>query len=228
MILESHCLPAAPLPTQVTSIALRCHYAAGRDPVPDLLLPLLLVHPSLQGEGGREGDVHHGYRAQVHEVDPSGAYPDPHLRRDHRRDGRARLVRREAGSARERIDRSRDRAAVGLDLRPSRPGQRLDTADDITKINELHVSTDTLYHYKLEANDVLHNFSVPVFRLKQDAIPGRVITGWFEPTMTGEFDIQCAEICGIGHGLMPARIISRARAARGLGQENSPLAAGGR
>jgi cytochrome c oxidase subunit 2 len=33
-----------------------------------------------------------------------------------------------------------------------------------------------------------------------------VITGWFEPTMTGEFDIQCAEICGIGHGLMPARI----------------------
>jgi cytochrome c oxidase subunit 2 len=80
------------------------------------------------------------------------------------------------------------------------------TADDITTINELHVSVDTLYHYKLEALDVLHNFSVPVFRLKQDAIPGRVITGWFEPTLTGEFDIQCAEICVIGHGLMPARI----------------------
>lgn len=80
------------------------------------------------------------------------------------------------------------------------------TADDITKVNELHVSTDTLYHYKLESKDVLHNFSVPVFRLKQDAIPGRVITGWFEPTKTGEHDIQCAEICGVGHGLMPARI----------------------
>ena len=80
------------------------------------------------------------------------------------------------------------------------------TADDITTVNELHVSTDTLYHFKLESLDVLHNFSVPVFRLKQDAIPGRVITGWFEPTVTGEFDIQCAEICGIGHGLMPARI----------------------
>lgn len=82
----------------------------------------------------------------------------------------------------------------------------LGTADDITTVNELHVSTDTLYHYKLESLDVLHNFSVPVFRLKQDAIPGRVITGWFEPTVAGEFDIQCAEICGIGHGLMPARI----------------------
>jgi len=82
----------------------------------------------------------------------------------------------------------------------------LGTADDITTVNELHVAKDTLYHFKLESLDVLHNFSVPVFRLKQDAIPGRVITGWFEPTVTGEHDIQCAEICGIGHGLMPARI----------------------
>jgi cytochrome c oxidase subunit 2 len=42
--------------------------------------------------------------------------------------------------------------------------------------------------------------------LKQDAIPGRVITGWFRAKKTGVHDIQCAEICGIGHGLMPARI----------------------
>jgi cytochrome c oxidase subunit 2 len=53
---------------------------------------------------------------------------------------------------------------------------------------------------------VVHSFSVPVFRLKQDAIPGRAITGWFRPTVTGEFDVQCAEICGIGHGVMAARI----------------------
>jgi cytochrome c oxidase subunit 2 len=53
---------------------------------------------------------------------------------------------------------------------------------------------------------VVHSFSVPVFRLKQDAVPGRTITGWFRPTQTGEFDIQCAEICGIGHGVMGARI----------------------
>ena len=86
------------------------------------------------------------------------------------------------------------------------PDGELDTADDITKVNELHVKVGTLYHYKLEAKDVLHNFSVPVFRLKQDAIPGRLITGWFEPTQTGEWDIQCAEICGIGHGLMGGRI----------------------
>jgi len=83
---------------------------------------------------------------------------------------------------------------------------RLGTADDIKEINELHIEVDKLYHYKLSATDVIHSFSVPVFRLKQDAIPGRVITGWWEATGTGEYAIQCTEICGVGHGLMGARI----------------------
>jgi len=86
------------------------------------------------------------------------------------------------------------------------PDGKLDTPDDIAKVNELHVQVDKLYHFQLESKDVIHSFSVPVFRLKQDVIPGRVITGWFTPTMTGTYDIQCTEICGIGHALMPARI----------------------
>jgi cytochrome c oxidase subunit 2 len=84
---------------------------------------------------------------------------------------------------------------------------KLDTPDDIAKLNELHVQVDRLHHFQLESKDVLHSFSVPVFRLKQDVIPGRVITGWFTPTKTGSYDIQCTEICGIGHALMPARIV---------------------
>ena len=52
----------------------------------------------------------------------------------------------------------------------------------------------------------MHSFSVPVFRLKQDAVPGRVITGHFKPILTGEWDIQCAEMCGVAHGIMGARI----------------------
>lgn len=87
------------------------------------------------------------------------------------------------------------------------PDQKLGTADDIATVDELHVKVGTLYHFQLEARDVLHSFSVPVFRLKQDAVPGRVITGWFEATKTGTYDIQCAEICGIGHGIMGARIV---------------------
>jgi len=86
------------------------------------------------------------------------------------------------------------------------PDNELDTDDDIFTIDELYVEVEKTYHFKLEARDVIHSFSVPVFRLKQDALPGRSITGWFKPTLTGEFDVQCAEICGIGHGMMAARI----------------------
>ena len=86
------------------------------------------------------------------------------------------------------------------------PDGLLDTPDDITTVDELHVAVDQTYHFRLTAKDVLHSFSVPVFRLKQDAIPGREIMGWFKATETGEYDIQCAEICGIGHGIMGARI----------------------
>lgn len=87
------------------------------------------------------------------------------------------------------------------------PDGLLDTEDDIRTANELHIIANTMYHYQLESRDVLHNFSVPVFRLRQDGIPGRRITGWFEATKTGEYDIQCAEMCGIGHGIMAARLI---------------------
>ncbi|MBI4815995.1 MAG: cytochrome C oxidase subunit II [Deltaproteobacteria bacterium] len=84
---------------------------------------------------------------------------------------------------------------------------KLDTPDDIKTADELHVELGKNVHFLLTATDVLHSFSVPAFRLKQDAIPGRVITGWFNATKTGTFDIQCAEICGIGHGIMAARIV---------------------
>ncbi|MEW5852073.1 MAG: cytochrome c oxidase subunit II [Myxococcota bacterium] len=87
------------------------------------------------------------------------------------------------------------------------PDGQLDTPDDITTNDELHVKVNAVYHFKLESRDVLHSFSVPAFRLKQDAVPGRTITGWFEPTRVGAYDVQCAEICGIGHGIMAARLM---------------------
>ncbi len=83
----------------------------------------------------------------------------------------------------------------------------LGTDDDIKTVDELHVENNKVYHFELEARDVMHSFSVPVWRLKQDAVPGRVIKGWFQPTVPGEFDLQCAEMCGIGHGIMGARVM---------------------
>jgi cytochrome c oxidase subunit 2 len=84
--------------------------------------------------------------------------------------------------------------------------RQLDTPDDFYTTDSLFVEVDKNYHFQLRSRDVIHDFSVPVFRLKQDAIPGRTITGWFNATKPGVYDIQCAEICGIGHGMMAARI----------------------
>lgn len=87
------------------------------------------------------------------------------------------------------------------------PDGQFDTADDIKTADELHVVVNKAHSFRLESRDVLHSFSVPIFRLKQDVIPGREITGWFEPTVTGTYTIQCTEMCGIGHGIMGARIL---------------------
>ena len=82
----------------------------------------------------------------------------------------------------------------------------LDTEDDVATVDDLRLKVNTTYHYELTSRDVLHCFSVPLFRLKQDSVPGREIKGWFRPTLTGEYDVQCAEMCGIGHGVMAARV----------------------
>ena len=74
-------------------------------------------------------------------------------------------------------------------------------------------------------SDVLHSFSIPVFRLKQDAIPGRTYTGWVKPTMPGTYDITCAEICGMGHGVMGAKLVVEGPEAHAAWiAQNSPVA----
>jgi cytochrome c oxidase subunit II len=51
----------------------------------------------------------------------------------------------------------------------------------------------------LRAHDVIHSFFVPAMRFKQDAVPGLAIHMHFTPTQTGDFEIACAELCGLGH-----------------------------
>ena len=82
----------------------------------------------------------------------------------------------------------------------------LDTADDVSTFNELHVPVDRTIVFELTARDVLHSLWVPAFRLKQDAVPGRTIRGWFRATREGEYPVVCAEICGIAHTLMAGKL----------------------
>jgi cytochrome c oxidase subunit 2 len=85
------------------------------------------------------------------------------------------------------------------------------TDDDIRSTDELTVEEGRVVRFDLKSTDVLHDFSVPVLRLKQDALPGRVIKGWFKAIKTGTYDIQCAEMCGIGHGIMGAKIFIQSK-----------------
>lgn len=83
----------------------------------------------------------------------------------------------------------------------------LGTDDDFTKRNELHIPVDQPVIVNLRAEDVIHSFFLPEFRVKQDALPGKNIPVWFEATETGEFALACAELCGIGHYRMGGRVI---------------------
>lgn len=82
----------------------------------------------------------------------------------------------------------------------------LRTNDDIVS-KELHVPVDEVVRFELEAADVLHAFWVPELRLKQDAVPGRSIPGWFDTNKVGTYEIACAEICGKGHTDMKSLLV---------------------
>jgi len=77
---------------------------------------------------------------------------------------------------------------------------------DVTA-GELHVPVNQDVELNISANDVIHAFWVPEFRLKQDAIPGRQGHLRFTPSATGEYSVICAELCGPYHGAMKTRVI---------------------
>ncbi|MFQ5881882.1 MAG: cytochrome c oxidase subunit II [Candidatus Methylomirabilales bacterium] len=87
------------------------------------------------------------------------------------------------------------------------PDGQFGTADDLQMDNELHVPVNRVVHVFLTSKDVIHSFFLPNLRLKQDAVPGRVIKAWFQATKPGEYEIPCAELCGFGHSGMLGYLI---------------------
>jgi cytochrome c oxidase subunit 2 len=71
--------------------------------------------------------------------------------------------------------------------------------DDITTINQLNVPIDRPVLVHLSSKDVIHSFGLYEMRVKQDAIPGMSIPVWFIPNRTGEYEITCSQLCGLGH-----------------------------
>jgi cytochrome c oxidase subunit II len=75
------------------------------------------------------------------------------------------------------------------------------------EINTLHVPVGLPIRMDLQSEDVIHSFFVPAFRVKQDAVPGRVTSVWFQATKPGVYHLFCAEYCGGEHSKMVGSVV---------------------
>ena len=85
---------------------------------------------------------------------------------------------------------------LGID--PSDPNAK----DDVASLNQLHMELNRDVIVRLTSKDVIHSFSLPYMRVKQDAIPGMEVPVHFRPlktTGTETWEIACAQLCGLGH-----------------------------
>jgi len=95
-----------------------------------------------------------------------------------------------------------DTATNPLGIDPSDP----DGIDDLVS-GELHIIVDRPVIAQTTSKDVIHGFSIPVLRVKQDAIPGMRIPVWFEAAKTGNYEVACAQLCGNNHYSMRALMV---------------------
>jgi len=84
--------------------------------------------------------------------------------------------------------------------------------DVIVTAPEMHLPLDKPVKALLRSNDVLHNYTVPQFRVKMDLVPGLISYIWFEPNKAGRYDILCEELCGIGHFAMRGSVVVETQA----------------
>lgn len=76
--------------------------------------------------------------------------------------------------------------------------------DDWVLTNQLVLPVDRPARILMRSKDVQHAFFLPNFRVKQDLVPGMMTEVWFTPVKVGEYEIACAELCGLGHYRMRA------------------------
>lgn len=74
------------------------------------------------------------------------------------------------------------------------------------EINEIHVPLGKPVQLRMTSQDVIHSFYVPAFRVKQDLLPGRYTSLWFNPTKIGVYHLFCAEYCGTNHSRMGGKV----------------------
>ncbi len=66
---------------------------------------------------------------------------------------------------------------------------------------------DRQVHFKMHAQDVIHSFWVPEWRIKKDNVPGITTTAIVTPDKLGTYQLICTELCGFGHATMRAKVV---------------------
>jgi cytochrome c oxidase subunit 2 len=84
---------------------------------------------------------------------------------------------------------------------------KIEHPEGVREINELHVPVGVPVKLVMASQDVIHDFFVPAFRMKQDLVPGSYVTEWFEATQIGTYRLFCAQYCGSGHSTMVGKVI---------------------
>ncbi len=70
-----------------------------------------------------------------------------------------------------------------------------------------YVPANSIVVFNVTSRDVYHQFGIPYFRVKTDAIPGRMNPVWIQTTAPGNFTVQCFELCGAGHATMIGKLV---------------------
>jgi cytochrome c oxidase subunit II len=75
------------------------------------------------------------------------------------------------------------------------------------EINALHVPLGEPVELIMTSEDVIHDFSVPAFRIKHDVLPGRYETLWFTANRAGSYSLYCTQFCGLDHSKMTGEVV---------------------
>ncbi len=75
------------------------------------------------------------------------------------------------------------------------------------EIDELHVPVGRPIKLIMTSEDVIHDFFIPAFRVKNDVLPGRYTTLWFEATKVGTYHLFCSQYCGVNHAQMKGQVV---------------------
>lgn len=114
--------------------------------------------------------------------------------------------------------------AYQIRVRAQQWGWQFEYPNGVTSSDTMYVPADEPVQTSMSSQDVIHSFFVPQFRVKQDVLPNRYTSVWFEAAKRGTYDLFCAEYCGLNHSEMEAtvKVVSRERFDEWLEEKGMP------